>query len=75
MQIYFSARDLITIKFIIYEDILISFISYVNQIYDTEIIIFRKILLYLFMKFINPYYNFAIMNIFTDTLKSLKISD
>jgi hypothetical protein len=29
-QIYFSARDLITMKFIIYENILASFTSYIN---------------------------------------------
>jgi hypothetical protein len=62
-------------KFIIYEDILTSFISYANQICDAEIIIFRKILLYLFIKFISPYYDFAIINMFVDTSELLKISD
>jgi hypothetical protein len=62
-------------KFIIYEDILASFISYANQISDAEIIIFREALLYLFMEFINPYYNSTIINVLTDTPKLLKISD
>jgi hypothetical protein len=62
-------------KFIIYEDILISFTSYVNQMSDAEIIIFREILLYLFMEFINPYYNSAIMNVLANTPESLKISN
>jgi uncharacterized membrane-anchored protein YitT (DUF2179 family) len=62
-------------KFIIYENILISFISYANQICDTGITIFREILSYLFIEFINPYYNFTIINILVDTLESLKISD
>jgi hypothetical protein len=62
-------------KFIIYEDILTSFTSYTNQISDTEIIIFREILSYLFIEFISSYYNSAIMNMLADTSKLLKISD
>jgi hypothetical protein len=54
-------------KFTIYEDILVSFISYANQMSDAEIIIFREILLYLFIGFISLYYGFAIMNMLTDT--------
>jgi hypothetical protein len=42
---------------------------------DAEIIIFLEILPYLFIGFINSYYNFAIINIFTDTSELLKISD
>jgi hypothetical protein len=62
-------------KFTIYEDILVSFISYANQISDAGITIFRKILLYLFMGFISLYYNSAIINMLTDTSELLKISD
>jgi hypothetical protein len=62
-------------KFIIYENILISFISYTNQISDAEITIFRKILSYLFIGFISLYYDFAIMNVLADTPELLKISD
>jgi hypothetical protein len=74
-QIYFSARDLITMKFIIYEDILTSFTSYANQISDAGITTFREALPYLFMELISPYYGSAIMNVLTDTPKSLKTSD
>jgi hypothetical protein len=62
-------------KFIIYENILASFISYANQISDTGIIIFRKTLSYLFIRFISLYYGFAIMNVLADTSELLKISD
>jgi hypothetical protein len=62
-------------KFIIYENILASFISYVNQICDAGIIIFREILSYLFIGFINLYYSFAIMNMLADTPELLKISN
>jgi hypothetical protein len=62
-------------KFIIYENILASFISYANQIYDAEIIIFRETLSYLFMGFISFYYNSAIMNMLADISELLKISD
>jgi hypothetical protein len=62
-------------KFLIYEDFLASFISYVNQISDAEITIFREILSYLFTRFISPYYSSAIMNVLADTPELLKISD
>jgi hypothetical protein len=58
-------------KFIIYENILISFISYANQICDTGIIIFREILYYLFIGLINLYYNSIIMNMFADTSEAV----
>jgi hypothetical protein len=74
-QIYFSARDLITMKFIIYENILASFISYANQMSYAGIITFREALPYLFMGLISPYYGSAIMNVLADTPELLKISD
>jgi hypothetical protein len=42
---------------------------------DTGITIFRETLLYLFMGFISPYYDSAIINVLADTPESLKISD
>jgi hypothetical protein len=62
-------------KFTIYENILVSFTSYANQIYDIGITIFRKTLIYLFIRFISLYYGSAILNMLTDTPESLKISD
>jgi hypothetical protein len=74
-QIYFSARNLITMKFTTYEDILASFTSYTNQMSDAGITTFREALPYLFMGLISPYYDSAIMNVLTDTPESLKTSD
>jgi hypothetical protein len=62
-------------KFIIYEDILALFILYANQMCDAGIIIFREILLYLFIGLISLYYGSVIMNMLADTSESLKISD
>ena len=74
-QIYFSAKDLITMKFTIYEDILASFTSYANQMSDAGITTFREALPYLFMGLISPYYGSAIMNVLTNISESLKTSD
>jgi hypothetical protein len=62
-------------KFTIYENILVSFTSYTNQMSDTGITIFRKALFYLFMELISLYYNSAIMNMLADTPELLKTSD
>jgi hypothetical protein len=71
-QIFYAAKELLTLKFTTFEEYATAYISCINQICDAGIKTLREAAPYLFMASINPYYGLAIANVLADAPESLR---